>query len=311
MGALPVVPEPDARRLPDYLPARMVNEFIYCPRLFFYEWVEGVFRESADTVEGKAQHARVDAKATKLATPEEAAAEEIHSRSVTLSSERLRVIAKLDLVEGAEGVVTPVDYKHGRPIETGGGLELWPTDRIQLGVQALILRENGYRCEEGVGYYAKTRQRVRVVFDDDLMRETEEAIARAWETASAGVIPPPLEDSPKCPGCSLVGICLPDETSALRWSAEPTDGAVQLGLFDEAGAGTPRKPVRAAVQVRRLIAPRAELRPAYLNTQGLRVGKSGEVLQAREKGELKQEIRIGEICQSTLMGNVELSTKAV
>ena len=44
-----------ARTLPDYLPARMVNEFVYCPRLFFYEWVEGVFRESADTLEGSAQ----------------------------------------------------------------------------------------------------------------------------------------------------------------------------------------------------------------------------------------------------------------
>src|SRR5438046_9005086 len=97
MSALPVLqPQPD-RQLPDYLPARMVNEFVYCPRLFFYEWVEGVFRESADTVEGKAQHARVDAKSPKLPTPEEAAAEEIHPRSIPLSSERLRVIAKLEL----------------------------------------------------------------------------------------------------------------------------------------------------------------------------------------------------------------------
>src|SRR2546428_6964396 len=102
MGALPVLPEPDARRLPDYLPARMVNEFVYCPRLFFYEWVEGVFRESADTVEGKAQHARADAKSTKLPTPEEAAEEEIHSRSVTLSSNRLRGIPNLALREGAD-----------------------------------------------------------------------------------------------------------------------------------------------------------------------------------------------------------------
>ena len=54
-------------------------------------------------MEGKAQHARVDAKATKLPTPDEAAEAEIHSRSVTLSSERLRVIAKLDLLEGAAG----------------------------------------------------------------------------------------------------------------------------------------------------------------------------------------------------------------
>jgi len=27
---------------PDYLPARMLNEFVYCPRLFYYMWVEGV-----------------------------------------------------------------------------------------------------------------------------------------------------------------------------------------------------------------------------------------------------------------------------
>jgi len=33
--------------LPEYLPARMLNEFVYCPRRFFYEWVEGVFRSSS------------------------------------------------------------------------------------------------------------------------------------------------------------------------------------------------------------------------------------------------------------------------
>src|ERR1700739_4799803 len=101
MGALPVLPEPASRRLPDYLPARMVNEFVYCPRLFFYEWVDGVFRESADTIEGAAQHKRVDARATALPAASAATEsdEKLHARSVTLSSERLRVIATLDLVE--------------------------------------------------------------------------------------------------------------------------------------------------------------------------------------------------------------------
>src|ERR1700720_2745516 len=63
MSALPLpAAKPNPTRIvprdpsPDYLPARMVNEFVYCPRLFFYEWVEGVFRESADTLEGSAQH---------------------------------------------------------------------------------------------------------------------------------------------------------------------------------------------------------------------------------------------------------------
>ena len=65
MSAFPILPVPEQspepqRELPDYLPARMVNEFAYCPRLFFYEWVEGLFAESVDTVEGSIQHARVD-----------------------------------------------------------------------------------------------------------------------------------------------------------------------------------------------------------------------------------------------------------
>src|SRR5512135_3041644 len=112
MGALPVH-NPDSRKLPDYLPARMVNEYAYCPRLFFYEWVEGLFAESVDTVEGGFEHRRVDRKPTPL--PEAAELpQSIHARSVTLTSERLRVIAKMDLVEAEGGTVTPVDYKHGR-----------------------------------------------------------------------------------------------------------------------------------------------------------------------------------------------------
>src|ERR1035438_10060305 len=100
MGALPIQIEAK-RELPDYLPARMVNEYAYCPRLFFYEWVEGLFAESVDTVEGAIQHRRVDAKATGLPSAEEiegkttddekrsSIPQNIHSRSVQLSSERL------------------------------------------------------------------------------------------------------------------------------------------------------------------------------------------------------------------------------
>ncbi|MGH9470845.1 MAG: CRISPR-associated endonuclease Cas4g/Cas1g, partial [Terriglobia bacterium] len=315
MGALPAYPERPRRDLPDYLPARMVNEFVYCPRLFFYEWVDGVFRESVDTVEGKFQHKRVDAKASELPKPDAVGEEKIESRSVTLSSEEHRVIAKIDLVEAEGGLVTPVDYKHGRPKETDAGLELWPSDRIQLAVQGLVLRENGYRCEEGVAYYVRTRQRVRVAFDAELMREAGDVIARAWKLARAGEIPPPLEDSPKCPGCSLVGICLPDETNSLRGAPRgaiaswPGSQALQLDLFEElAGAGSSAP---EPAEARQLVTPRDDLRPLYLNVQGLRVGKSGNVLQMREKDELKQEVRIGEICQVNLMGNVQVSTQAI
>ncbi len=38
----------------------MLNEFVYCQRLFYYEYVEGIFVESADTLRGAAIHQKVD-----------------------------------------------------------------------------------------------------------------------------------------------------------------------------------------------------------------------------------------------------------
>jgi CRISPR/Cas system-associated exonuclease Cas4 (RecB family) len=81
-------PAPPQRPLPDYLPARMVNEFVYCPRLFFYEWVEGVFQSSADTEQGAFEHRRVDKPSGALPdpAPAEEGGEPIHTRSLLLSS---------------------------------------------------------------------------------------------------------------------------------------------------------------------------------------------------------------------------------
>lgn len=83
---------------------------------------------------------------------------------------------------------------------------MWPADRVQIALQAIVLRENGYECDEAVVYYQKTRQRVRVPVDSDLIAEAAEAVARAWDLATYGEIPPPLVDSPKCVGCSLRGL---------------------------------------------------------------------------------------------------------
>ena len=314
---IPILPSAPTRSLPDYLPARMVNEFVYCPRLYFYEWVEGLFRESADTLEGSAQHKRVDARPTEL--PEASGAddgtkaEKIHARSVTLSSERLRVIAKLDLVEAEGATATPVDYKHGAPREGhDGGIDMWPADRVQIALQAIVLRENGYECSEAVVFYQKTRQRVRVPVDAALIAEAEEAVARAWDLAAYGGIPAPLVDSPKCVGCSLNTICLPNETN--RLTNIDLSGAAQLGLFDVAEDTPVRKPPASEgvrTQIRQLMTPRDDLKPLYLNTQGFRVGKSGEVLQVKDKDKTVQEVRIGEICQVNLLGNIQISTQAV
>lgn len=298
-------------KLPDLLPARMLNEYVYCPRLYFYEWVEGVFENSADTLDGQAKHTRVDSGPTVMPSAEDMDGERIHSRSVTLSSERVGLTAKLDLIEsdasGADGKsVRPVDYKRGKPRELGGVPTPWPSDRVQIAAQALVLRDNGYSCDEGILYYASTKQRVRIVIDDALIAETEELIVQARKAAVSEQIPEPLVDSPKCPRCSLVGICLPDETNALRARAFRFEERrpIQISLF-----GSDEE--TAATEVRQLVAARDDLRPLYLNSQGYRVGKSGEVIQVKDGDTLKQEIRLGEVSQINLFGNVQLSTQAV
>src|SRR5438093_4795227 len=85
MSAATATPFQTTRALPDYLPARMINEFVYCPRLFYYEQVQGVFVESADTIEGSVQHRRVDKEGAGPA-PDAAGGAPVIARSITLSS---------------------------------------------------------------------------------------------------------------------------------------------------------------------------------------------------------------------------------
>jgi CRISPR-associated protein Cas1 len=295
-----------------YLPARMLNEFVYCPRLFFYEHVEGVFAHNRETIEGAIRHARVDSGSGALPPAETLDNDEkIHARSAMLSSDRVGLIAKMDLIEVADGAVVPVDYKRGAP-RTGvdGGLEAWDADRAQMAAQAIVLRENGFRCDEAVLYYATTKQRVRIPIDDGTVAWAIANVERARAVGASATIPPPLEDSPKCPRCSLVGICLPDETRTIQLldQARPAGDAGSAGdstMCMSAADGPENK------EPRKLLPARDDLRPLYLNSPGLRVGKNGHVLRIQEKDRVVEEVRIGEICQVNLFGNIQITTQAI
>ncbi len=58
LPAMETLSAPDI--VPALLPARMINEFSYCPRLAYLEWVQGEFAASADTLDGSRVHRRVD-----------------------------------------------------------------------------------------------------------------------------------------------------------------------------------------------------------------------------------------------------------
>ena len=296
--------------LPEHVPARMLNEFVYCPRLFFYEWVDGVFRHNSDTVEGAQKHEKGDEKEDELPAAEALEGERVKARGVMLASDALGLVAKMDLVEAANGAVTPVDYKRGSPRAGDAGPEAWPADEIQIAAQALVLRANGYVCNEGLLFYHETRQRVRVPITEAVAALVGQRLEEARAVAREGRIPPPLVDSPKCPRCSLVSICLPDETVASAGLRPADDEPEQFALFEDVGEPL-RVPDLAPEDVRRLIPARDDLRPLYVTGYQLSVGKSGERLQVREKRAVVQEARLNEISQVNLFGPVSISGAAV
>jgi len=153
-------------------------------------------------------------------------------------------------------------------------------------VQALILRDKGYECDEGIVYYVDSKKRVAISIDETLVRRTLALADEARHTAAAGRIPPPLVDSPKCPRCSLVGICLPDEVVALS------------------------EPGEATREVRRLFPARDDAQPLYVQEQGASLGKTEERLVIRAK-EAKTEVRLLDVSQVSLFGNVNLSPAAL
>ena len=66
-----------------------------------------------------------------------------------------------------------------------------------------------------------------------------------------------------------------------------------------------------ATRVRQMVTARDERKPLYLNSQGFSLGKSGEVLQAKDKGKLVQEFRLHDVSQVNVMGNIQVSTQAI
>jgi CRISP-associated protein Cas1 len=272
------------RRVPELVPARMLNEHTYCARLAYLEWVQGDFTDNAHTLDGQFQHRNVNVETGQLPDPDQPVEEKLHARSVMLSAPDIGLIARMDLIEADGKRVTPIDYKRGRAPDVAENA--WEPERVQLCAQALILEENGYQVERGMLYFVASRQRVEVPFDDALRARTRELLAELRANSEKLEAPPPLVDSPKCPRCSLVGICLPDETNLLR------------GLDD-------------GDRVRRLVPGRDDALPLYVQSAGAKVGRSGAELTIETRDGEKHKVRIGDTSHVALFGAVQISTQAV
>ena len=268
------------RELPPLVPARMVNEFVFCPRFFHLAWSSGETGENELTIDGKWIHRVVDRQRGSLAPAD--VNRDGRATSLTLTSETLGVITKVDIVESADGNVTPVELKRGRPRDPDH--PVWEPEKIQLALQVLVLRDNGYRSDGGEVRFAEARDRVRVDVDDAMVDRVTGILTRLRACATDPLPPPPLVDSPKCDTCIMAGACLPDEHNLVRQR-------------------TQRPP-------RRLIPTDDAASPLYLTEPGTRVGISGEVLEVKRQRDVLATIRLIDVSQVSVYGNIQVSTQA-
>ncbi|GAC1450051.1 MAG: CRISPR-associated protein Cas4 [Isosphaeraceae bacterium] len=194
---------PTETEVDDYPPISALNHLLYCERRCALLRVDGAWTENVHTLAGRLDHRRAHS-TTDRTEPSGRTA-----RGLRLVSHRLRLAGVADLVEfrqglpGSSGVPFPVEYKQGRR-------RRWVNDDVQLCAQALCLEEMlGVAVGRGAIYHVKSRARREVAFSATLRAETEVAVTQLHAIIAAGRIPPAVL-KPRCRGCSLRGVCLPE-----------------------------------------------------------------------------------------------------
>lgn len=176
-----------------------LNQYVFCPRRCALMHVEGIWRDNEHTTVGTLLHDHAD-------KPGYEVGESVTIlRALPLRSIRYGIAGKADIVEMREGLPAPVEYKKGRRRQ-------FENDDIQLCAQGLCLEEM-FACQVPVGYiyHAASKRRREVIFDWRLRQQTEAAIAAVRELLASGRVPA-AELKPRCDGCSLRGVCLPELT---------------------------------------------------------------------------------------------------
>ena len=277
----------DEREQP-LLPVRRLHNFVYCPRLFYFQWVENTFVENADTVAGSSLHRHVDTATQLKAELPELVGSGTALRSLELSSETLGLVGVVDIAESKEDGLEVIDYKKGSARRTEEGIRVpKEADAMQLVAQTLLLEEHGFTVASCWIYYAADRRKVEVPLSAQVREQCRIFIAKAKQVARQPVLPNPLRGDPRCLYCSLYPVCLPDESAFWK----NTSG-------DPPHINRPPRPENDEGEV--LIVQRA----------GAQIGVRGDSVEVRAKGELLGKNALHQLSQVLLYGPVQITAQA-
>lgn len=189
----------------NYLPLSYLNQLAYCPRRFWYMYVQAELEVNAPMLEGTFQH-QTRADRPGVETDDQG---RTVRRRVWVWSERLNLAGFADFVETQDDQIVPVEYKHGQQGQ-------WDNDQIQLCAQALCLEEmTGRNVAHGEIFYWRSRRRLPITFGAELRQATITAVEQARTLLAQNHIPAPIVERQKCRHCSMQPICLPQEVTLL------------------------------------------------------------------------------------------------
>jgi len=270
------------------MPVRRLHNFLYCPRLFYFQWVEDLFVENADTAAGSSTHKRVD-EPSYLRPQDLDLDERSELRSVALHSERLGLTGIVDLIESTETGREMLDYKRGTPRRDEDGRPVAKeNDAAQLAAYALLLQEEGIEIARASVYYAAEKKRVEVPLTEELFSSVLRTLDEARALAMTGVCPPPLRNDSRCLHCSAYPVCLPNESA--YWA----------GMVEEAPKD--KEPPRP---------PGDDGEILVVQNPGAYVGRRGGEITVTLEGETLTKHPIEQIQTVYLYGAVQISTQAV
>lgn len=307
------------------LPVRRLHNFIYCPRLFYFQWVENIFQENADTAAGAHLHRNVDKPSKVQDTKELDLPEGAKLRSLQLQSETLGLIGVVDIIEGTADGAEIIDYKKGSARRDSEGERVAKEpDALQIAAHAMLLKEHGINAVRGAIYYAADKRRVPVEFSEELFSKVRKSVEEARAVASSGQCPPPLKNDARCLYCSAYPICLPNESLWWAKRRKETDGEGQL-LFGFSGQTSDHvrdkilEALEFAAESGQKEAPTLEPpRPGgddsevlVVQTPGAQIGQRGDQLIVSLKGEDVRKIPGQQVRSIYCFGAVQVTAQAV
>lgn len=265
----------------EMMPVRALSNYVYCPRLFYLQRVEGIFIKDKATTEGSALHEKVD---TPTITNEQKELCKVQ-RSVELSSTELGLVGVLDICEQTAEGWEIVDYKRGsaaRDADDERAVKPW--DEIQILAQTLLAEKNNFRITAAHVFYAADRRRVPVSLSVERRAWCLNVLGDARQCAASRNLPPPLVNDWRCNYCSAYPVCLPNESTT--WA----NGGVTV-------PETPRPPL-ADDDTREVL---------VVHSYGAAVGLSAGKVQIKVKGELRQEIPLHQLRAIYVYGAIQLT----